>query len=126
MHKIVPYCGAYRIIDGDGRDVVQHGSRKKAEEALARLNRRAAKPKQKPASLADAMGGQEKAEEALEAIADGEPDLSVLDLTLAEMAGALATGDHDTYLDALLAAEELGKTRKGAVTLIKARIELTA
>ena len=72
------------------------------------------------------MGNEEAAEEALEAIADGEPDLSVLDLTLAEMAGALATGDHDTYLDALLAAEELGKTRKGAVTLIKARIELTA
>ena len=124
MHKIVPYCGAYRIIDGKGRDVVQHGSIEKAEEALARLNRRVSKPK--PATLSELMGNEEAAEEALEAIADGEPDLSVLDLTLAEMAGALATGDHDTYLDALLAAEELGKTRKGAVTLIKARIELTA
>jgi len=124
MHKIVPYCGAFRILDGAGRLVVQHGCIEKAEEALARLNRRTPKPK--PATLAEAMGGEEKAEEALESIADGEPDLSVLDLTLAEMAGALATGDHDTYLDALLAAEELGKTRKGAVTLIKARIELTA
>lgn len=124
MHKIVPYCGAYRILDGNGRLVVQHGSIEKAEEALARLNRRAPKPK--PATLSELMGGEAAAEEALEAIADGEPDLSVLDLTLAEMAGALASGDHDTYLDALLAAEELGKTRKGAVAMIKARIELTA
>ena len=52
-----------------------------------------------------------------------EVDLSVLDLSIGKLGEALATGDHDDQLDALLAAEEAGKTRKGAVSALKARME---
>lgn len=52
-----------------------------------------------------------------------EVDLSVLDLSIGKLGEALATGDYDDQLDALLAAEEAGKTRKGAVAALKARIE---
>ena len=52
-----------------------------------------------------------------------EADLSVLDLSIGKLGEALATGDYDDQLDALLAAEEAGKTRKGAVAALKARME---
>jgi hypothetical protein len=52
-----------------------------------------------------------------------EVDLSVLDLSIGKLGEALATGDYDDQLDALLAAEEAGKTRKGAVAALKARME---
>jgi hypothetical protein len=52
-----------------------------------------------------------------------EADLSVLDLSIGKLGEALATGDYDDQLDALLAAEEAGKTRKGAVSALKARME---
>lgn len=48
--------------------------------------------------------------------------LAVLDLSIAKLAEALATGDHDHVLAELLKAEEDGNTRKGAVTAIKSRI----
>ena len=52
-----------------------------------------------------------------------EVDLSVLDLSIGKLEEALDTGDYDDQLDALLAAEEAGKTRKGAVAALKARME---
>ncbi len=52
-----------------------------------------------------------------------EVDLSVLDLSIGKLEEALATGDYDSQLDVLLAAEEAGKTRKGAVAALKARME---
>ena len=52
-----------------------------------------------------------------------EVDLSVLDLSIGKLGEALAAGDYDDQLDALLAAEEGGKTRKGAVAALKARME---
>lgn len=52
-----------------------------------------------------------------------EVDLSVLDLSIGKLGEALATGDYDDQLDTLLAAEEAGKTRKGAVSALKARME---
>ena len=51
-----------------------------------------------------------------------EADLSVLDLSIGKLGEALESGDHDDQLDALLAAEEGGKTRKGAVAALKARM----
>ena len=50
-------------------------------------------------------------------------DLSVLDLSIGKLGEALSAGDYDDQLDALLAAEEGGKTRKGAVAALKARME---
>ena len=50
-------------------------------------------------------------------------DLSVLDLSIGKLGEALAAGAYDAQLDALLAAEEGGKTRKGAVAALKARME---
>ena len=50
-------------------------------------------------------------------------DLSVLDQSVAKLEAALATGAHDHQLAQLLAAEEAGKTRKGAVRVLQARQE---
>ena len=49
------------------------------------------------------------------------PCLDVLDGSVSALEADLATGEHDAHLDDLLAAEEAGKTRKGAVRAIKAR-----
>ena len=48
-------------------------------------------------------------------------DLSILDGSVGALRKALESGSLDASLDALLDAEEAGKTRKGAVTAIKAR-----
>lgn len=57
------------------------------------------------------------------AAAAGGPDLSILDGAVGAIKDALATGLHDADLAALLAAEEAGKARKGAIAAIKARLE---
>jgi hypothetical protein len=48
--------------------------------------------------------------------------LDVLDLSVKKLRAALATGDYDMYLEALLEAEESGKTRKTAVEALEDRI----
>ena len=49
-------------------------------------------------------------------------DLSILDLSVSKLRKALETGEHDDNLQALLDAEEAGKTRKGAVAAINERL----
>jgi hypothetical protein len=49
--------------------------------------------------------------------------LDLLDLSVKKLRAALATGDYDLYLEALLEAEESGKTRKTAVDLLQSRID---
>ena len=49
--------------------------------------------------------------------------LDVLDLSVKKLRAALATGDYDLYLEALLEAEQAGKTRKTAVDLLQSRID---
>ena len=56
-------------------------------------------------------------------LVEEEADLSVLDLSVSKLAKALATGDYDDQLDELFAAEEAGKTRKSAVSALKARMQ---
>jgi hypothetical protein len=51
-----------------------------------------------------------------------EEALGVLDQSVKAIRKALATGDYDAYLEALLAAENAGKTRKSAVALIEDRL----
>lgn len=48
--------------------------------------------------------------------------LDVLDLSVKKLRAALATGDYDMYLEALLEAEQAGKTRKTAVDALEERI----
>ena len=48
--------------------------------------------------------------------------LDVLDLSVKKLRAALATGDYDLYLEALLEAEQAGKTRKTAVEALEDRI----
>lgn len=50
-----------------------------------------------------------------------EDVLELLDLSVPRLIDVLAAGEHDEWLDALLTAEEAGKTRKTAVAAIKAR-----
>ena len=52
--------------------------------------------------------------------------LALLDGSVAKLEAALATGGHDSHLQAMLDAEEGGKTRKGAVKAIKARQDAVA
>lgn len=68
-----------------------------------------------------AKKAEEAAPEAAAAPAGGA-DLSVLDGAIKDVKDALATGAYDAHLDALLAAEESGRNRKGAVSAIKARM----
>ena len=64
---------------------------------------------------------EEEPEEEVET--EEEADLSVLDLSIGGLEEALESGDHDDQLDELFAAEEAGKTRKGAVAALLARME---
>lgn len=48
--------------------------------------------------------------------------LDVLDLSVKKLRTALATGDYDMYLEALLEAEQAGKTRKTAVQALEDRV----
>lgn len=48
-------------------------------------------------------------------------DMSVLELTIGKLRDALATGDHDPWLDALLVAEREGQARKGAIRALENR-----
>lgn len=74
-----------------------------------------------PAAEAPAADEAPAAEEAAPAAA-GEADLSILDGAIGAIKDALATGEHDAFLAELLAAEEAGKARKGALSAIKARM----
>lgn len=67
--------------------------------------------------------GQVVSEPEPEVAAEDLIDLSVLDGSIAELEVALASGDHDGHLDELVAAEEDGKTRKGALAALAARRE---
>ena len=49
--------------------------------------------------------------------------LDLLDLSISALEAALDSGKYDKHLKALLDAENAGKTRKGAVAALKARIE---
>ena len=48
---------------------------------------------------------------------------SVLDGSISSIRAALDTGDHDAQLDALQAAEQAGKTRKGVIKALFQRRE---
>ena len=54
----------------------------------------------------------------------GSVDLAVLDQSIAKLAAALATSDWDADLDALIEAEENGRTRSGALVAIRARMAM--
>ena len=54
---------------------------------------------------------------------ESDAPLEVLDQSVTKLRKALATGDYDLYLQALLEAEQAGKTRKTAVAVIMERIE---
>tara|TARA_R100001129_G_scaffold15307_1_gene10103 strand:- start:92 stop:490 length:399 start_codon:yes stop_codon:yes gene_type:complete len=63
--------------------------------------------------------GEESMDLGLDALSEA---LEVLDGSVTKLRKALATGDYDMYLEALLEAEQAGKTRKTAVEAIEERI----
>ena len=77
-----------------------------AKKSEAKKAKKAAEPEAAAAPAADS----------------GDADLSILKGSIGALKDALASGDHDAHLAALLAAEEGGKARKGALTAIKARM----
>ena len=64
---------------------------------------------------------KKKAAKKAEPAVSGDADLSILKLSIGKLKEALATGDHDANIDALIAAEEGGKARKGALEALTAR-----
>jgi microcompartment protein CcmL/EutN len=54
-----------------------------------------------------------------------EADVSVLKGKVADVKAAVDTGTHDGHLEALLAAEEGGKARKGVLKVLQDRIART-
>tara|TARA_R100001594_G_C3989140_1_gene251988 strand:- start:215 stop:655 length:441 start_codon:yes stop_codon:yes gene_type:complete len=55
-------------------------------------------------------------------VSESDAPTRLLDLSVPKLRMALATGDYDMYLEALLEAEQAGKTRKTAVAAIEERI----
>lgn len=53
--------------------------------------------------------------------ASGDVDTAILKLSIGKLKDALATGEHDANIDGLIAAEEAGKARKGALDALNAR-----
>lgn len=51
----------------------------------------------------------------------GAADTSILDLSIGDLKSALASGDHDATIPALLEAEQAGRNRKGALAALRAR-----
>tara|TARA_R110002020_G_scaffold145817_15_gene320090 strand:- start:355 stop:810 length:456 start_codon:yes stop_codon:yes gene_type:complete len=93
------------------------------EDFRAALKSQGCTIKQELGPVVEAVEVVEVVEVEVEEEEEVEADLSVLDLSIGKLEEALATGDYDDQLDALLAAEEGGKTRKGAVAALKARME---
>lgn len=110
------------LVETDAPAEPASGLAKVAEEIVQEQVAKRAKRKEAPAN-AEEPTAEAPAEEAPaeEAAAAGEVDLSILDLPIGKLKEALATGDHDTHLDALEAAEQAGKARKGALDAIAAR-----
>jgi len=79
-----------------------------------------AKPEKKPAKKAKKAAKKDEAK--AEPAPSGGADLSILKGAVGKVKEALATGDHDAHLAELLAAEEAGKGRKGAIAAIKGRM----
>ena len=70
--------------------------------------------------LEDLQSGEEKSVDlGLNALSEA---LEVLDLSVTKLRKALSTGDYDLYLEALLEAEQAGKTRKTAFEALQDRI----
>ena len=77
-----------------------------------------------PAEQAEAEQAQAEPAETpakSEAAPSGDADTSVLNQAIGKLKAALATGDYDGQIAALIAAEEAGKARKGALDALKAR-----
>jgi hypothetical protein len=126
LYEIRPYLSAHRIhhtgSPAGAKHVEQHACEHIAAKRLATLNATAPKPKKVQAPQSNAP---EQAKEAPGKTAElplDVVDFSVLDGPLSGLARALGKGTHDDHLDALLEAEENGKTRKGAVAILKSRI----
>jgi hypothetical protein len=94
------------------------------EDFRAALKSQGCTIKQELGPVVEAVEAVEVVEVEVEEEEEVEADLSVLDLSIGKLEEALATGDYDDQLDALLAAEEGGKTRKGAVAALKAQMEI--
>lgn len=104
--------------------IVQAGST--AEQA----QQRATSAQSTAESTSDGLTGLEDAFAALverighgaEFAAPSLPDFTVLDRSIADIKTALATGSYDVHLPALLAAEEAGRSRTGAIKAIRSRM----
>jgi len=75
----------------------------------------------KPAKKKASKAKVKKKEAPVAAAATGDADVSILTGSVAAVKKALGTGDHDGHLDALVAAEEAGKARKGVLDALAKR-----
>ncbi len=80
-----------------------------------------AAPKKKAAAKKAAPKKKAAAKKEAAPAASSDVDLSVLNQAIGKLKTALASGDHDANIDALIDAETAGKARKGALDALKAR-----
>jgi len=85
------------------------------ESTVPRPQTRQSEDRRRPAARGQAQASQTGAP------AGPQADLSILDGTIGDFKKALATGQHDAFLDALEAAEKAGKGRKGVLKAIAGR-----
>ena len=94
-----------------------------AAKAAAEIAAAEAEPEEKPAKKKSKKAAKKEEAPAAEAApaASDDVDTSVLNQAVGKLKAALADGSHDAHIDALIAAEEAGKNRKGALAALNAR-----
>jgi len=125
MPELVNIYGQWHIIH-QGKTLRHHAEKERALADLKVFRAKFSKAQGvKPAKQKPAKQKPAKPEPTLDLddYAD-EPtalDLSILDGSVRALIDALATGELDEHLDALLEAEREGKGRKSAIRVIQAR-----
>lgn len=102
------------LVESDAATGGDEGMKAVAADIVKDQVEKKAESKKKAAAKAEAPKA--------EAAAAGGADLGILDGSIGDLKAALDSGDHDAHLAELLAAEEGGKARKGALTAIKGRM----
>ena len=93
------------------------------DQVEAKAKAKQSKPaEEKEVAAEEAAAAEEPAAEEEPTAEAGEADLSILEGSISALKAALATGEHDAHLAALLEAEKAGKSRKGALAAIEARM----
>ena len=120
--KLLHLCEDQTPSDEAGCDQVDADRLRQISGFIVVKQRKPPAPRKEPAPIVASVSANPDPEPEPEPEPEATIDLSVLDQSVSALRRALASGDFDGVLADLLAAEEAGKTRKSAVTVITERI----